>query len=142
MSSSNTYVSCSCWHSQKLRCTQAKLLITLQLVLSSDMKSACLACKRFQVFFTPLLYRHMEIYGDYVLDESFARSLTENHHGLKHVRTLRIRDPKTLMDICELSGRTIPRTLYPEYNIIEEQMGRAICRFLDAMPTHSLTRLE
>jgi hypothetical protein len=84
----------------------------------------------------------MEINGDYVRDESFARSLTENHHGLKHVRTMRIRDSKTLVDIGINSARTIPSTEYPEEYIVEEQMGRAICHLLDAMSKHSLSRLE
>ena len=84
----------------------------------------------------------MEVDGDYVRDESFARSLTGNHHGLKHVRTLRIGDPKTLVDIGRKSARTIPRTEFPEEKVVEEQMGRAIGHFLDAMPKHSLTRLE
>ena len=118
------------------------MLITLQLILNSDKKNACLACKRFQAFLTPDLYRHMEVDGDYVRDASFARSLTGEHHGLKHVRTLRICDPKTLVDIGIECARTFPRTESPEEEILEEQMARVVCDFLRAMPKHSLTRLE
>jgi hypothetical protein len=32
--------------------------------------------------------------------------------------------------------------VYPEEDIVEEQMGRAICHLLDAMSKHSLSRLE
>ena len=84
----------------------------------------------------------MEINGDCVLDESFARSLTANHHGLKHVRTMRVCDPGTLVKFAIEAAKTRPRTEIPEEKVADEQTSMGICHLLSAMPKHSLTRLE
>ena len=91
---------------------------------------------------TVVHYRHMEIDGDCVLDESFARSLTANHHGLKHVRTMRVCDPGTLVKFAIEAAKTRPRTEIPEEKVADEQTSMGICHLLSAMPKHSLTRLE
>jgi hypothetical protein len=124
---------------QKLHC---QLLTILQLILNSDIKSACLACKRFQTFLTPLLYSHMEVDGDYICDDPFARTLTEKHHGLKHVRTMRIHNPKSITDICTDCAKTLPYTGIPGDMTFEEQTSSGFCNLLNALPKHSLIRLE
>jgi hypothetical protein len=127
---------------QNLHFAHAKSLTTLQLILNSDIKNACLACKRFQTFFTPLLYSHMEVDGDYVCGETFARTLTRGHHGLKHVRTMRIHNPKSISDLCTDCARTLPYTGIEGDMTFEEQTARGFCRLLNALPKHSLIRLE
>jgi hypothetical protein len=124
---------------QKLHC---KLLTTLQLILNSDIKNACLACKHFQAFLTPLLYSHMEVDGDYICDDPFARTLTKKHHGLKHVCTMRIHNPKSITDMCTDCAKTLPYTGIPGDVTFEEQTSRGFCRLLNALLKHSLIRLE
>jgi hypothetical protein len=84
----------------------------------------------------------MEVDGDYVCDESFARTLTEDHHGLKHVRTMRIHNPKSFAEMCSECTTTLPYTGIPGDMSFEEQMSRGFCRLLNAIPKHSLIRLE
>lgn len=79
-----------------------------------------------QLLVTPLIYRHMELSGDDLLDDDFRFSLTRHqyHHGLKHVRTLRIVD----LDDCHLRGFCGSIAV--------------ICHLLNTIPNHSLTGFE
>jgi hypothetical protein len=105
-------------------------LTALQLTTNRDKKSACLTCKQMQLLVTPLLYRHMEIGGDDLVDDDFRWSLTREtrgtreHPGLKHVRTLRIVDRGG----CHFRGFC-------------GSIG-VICHLLNTIPEHTLTGFE
>lgn len=84
----------------------------------------------------------MEVDGDYVCNESFARTLTEGHHGLKHVRTMRISNPKSLTGMCSDCAKTLPYTGISGDMTFEERTSGCFCRLLNTLPKYSLVRLE
>jgi hypothetical protein len=81
----------------------------------------------------------MEVDGDYVCGEPFARTLTGGHPGLMHVRTMRI--PNSITDMCTDCAKTLPYTGIEGDMSFEEQTARGFCRLLNALPKHSLIRL-
>lgn len=80
-----------------------------------------------QALVTPLLYKDMEIFAER-LDQSLFTTLKAGHPGLPQVQTLCIRSLEKWK-----SGSTFSRgTLQAE----------VVCRLLNAIPRHSLTRVE
>lgn len=73
---------------------------------------------------------------------NLSRTLIGEHHRLKHVRTMHIHNPKSLTDMCPNCARTLPYTGVPGEISFEEHTARGFCRLLNAIPKHSLIRLE
>jgi hypothetical protein len=104
-------------------------LIRQQLTTNADKKNVCLTCKQMQTLMTPLLYRNMDVFAER-LDQGFSTTLNEDHPGLSHVRSLRIRS---------LEPRQFGSTSRYDENQLQTKI---ICRLLHTVPKHFLTRFE
>jgi len=97
-----------------------KKLTERQLTSYRDMKSACLVCKQLKAIATPYLYRNMEVSAELLGNESFTKTITKTHLGLRGVKIVRIVHP------------------YPR----SARIGRAACLLLSTIPKDSLARFE
>jgi len=76
-------------------CMKAGLTMS-QMTSTNDKKSLCLTCEGLLQLMTPFLYRDMRMLAS-SLDARFAGTLTTAHHGLPHIRTLRVIPPASLV---------------------------------------------
>jgi hypothetical protein len=59
--------------------------------MNRDKKSICLVCKELAIVGTPLLYTDMVVYADHLNEDLVSTlSVPGRHHGLAHIRTLRV----------------------------------------------------
>jgi len=96
--------------------------------MNRDKKSICLVCKEMAIVGTPLLYRHVVIDEQLNKDLESTLSSPEAHHGLIHIRTLRINTRR--FDDCDFDGHE------------RSPVITAIYSLLRAIPEDALTRFE
>ena len=108
-------------------------LTTRQLTTNADKKNAYLTCKDLQALTLPLLYKHMEISYNHLIDAEFRETLKRDHPGFPHARSLGI------ISTTKSRGRYHSR----HEHLRDGTSGvDTICQLLSAIPKGSLTRFE